>query len=320
MPKLSAYDVDQMHQLLRFQHQVITRAQALECGLPHASVDRRTAPGGPWQKLLPGTYLTVTGMPSAEQYQVAALLYAGPDSVITGPAAIRLHRLRSPGPNSIDVLVPWTAKRQSIGFVRIHRTRRMPRFYWTGPIRFATAGRAVADAAHGFTALDDARAVVAEAVQRRACTVAEIATELEEGSRRDTRHLRIALAEVSAGARSVAETRFLNRVRGSDLPKPEFNVQLVAADGTLIAEVDAWWADAGVAAEVDSQEYHFYRSDWLRTEARHGRMLKYGIFPHHFAPSRIESDWAGIYGELKSSIEMGLQRPRLPIEALQPHS
>jgi len=268
--------------------------------------------------MLPGTYLTVTGTPTGMQRYVAALLYGGPSSVITGPAAIRLHRLRSPGPDVIDVLIPWTAKRQSTGFVRIHRTTRMPGFCTTGPIRFARVGRAVADASHGFTSLDDVRTVVAEAVQRRACSIAEIGLELEEGSARDTGHLRTTLAEMRAGARSAAEARFLNRVKRSDLPMPQFNVLLVAADGTVIAEVDAWWADAGVAAEVDSQEYHFYRADWLKTNAKHSRMVKFGILPHHFAPSRIDSDWDTIRDELKSSIEKGLQRPRLPIVALRP--
>jgi hypothetical protein len=318
MPKLSAYDTAQLCQILRAQYQVITRAQALECGMPHATVDRRVAPGGRWQKVLPGTYLAVTGRPTVTQNQVAALLYGGPDSVITGPAAIRLHQLRSPEQNMIDLLIPWEAKRQSTGFVRIHRTTRMPEFYTTGPIRFARVGRAVADASHAFTSLDDVRAVVAEAVQRRACTVAEIAIELQEGPMRGTRHLRTALAEVSAGARSAAEAKFMRRLQRSDLPMPEFNVTLVAADGTFIAEVDAWWAEPGVAAEVDSVEYHFYRSDWLKTDARHGRMLKYGILPHHFAPSRIDAEWDKIYDELKSSIEQGLRRPILPIVALRP--
>lgn len=318
MPKLSAYDTAQMRQILGSQFDVITRAQALDCGIPPATVARRIAPGGPWQKILPATYVTVTGKPTLKQHQVAALLYGGPDSVITGPAAIRLHQLRSPGPNTIDVLIPWNVKRQSMGFAQIHRTRRMPGFYATGPIRFARVGRAVADAAHAFSSLDDVRAVVAEAVQRRACTIAELGIELEEGSRLGSRHLRIALGEVRAGARSAAEAKFLRRLERSDLPMPEFNVALVAADGTFIAEVDAWWAEPGVAAEVDSVEYHFYRADWLKTEARHSRMLKYGILPHHFAPSRIETDWDRIYDELKSSIEQGLRRPRLPIVAFRP--
>lgn len=318
MPKLSAYDVVQLRKILRTQYQVITRAQALGCGIPHATVDRRAGSGGPWQKMLPATYLTVTGKPTLEQCQVAALLYGGADSVITGPAAIRLHRLRSPGPSTIDVLIPWAVKRQSTGFVRIHRTTRMPGFYSTGPIRFARVGRAVADAAQGFTSLDDVRAVVSEVVQRRACTIAEIGMELEEGPRRGTRYLRTALAEVRAGARSAAEARFLNRVKRSDLPMPAFNVLLIAADGTVIAEVDAWWEAAGVAAEIDSQEYHFYRADWLKTNARHNRLLRHGILAHHIPPSRIDADWDTIYDDLRASIAKGLQRPRLPIVALRP--
>jgi hypothetical protein len=318
MPKLSVFDRDQLLRILGAQHQVITRSQALECGMPHSTVERRTAPGGQWQKLLPGVYLTVTGRPTQDQREVAALLYAGPQSVITGAAAIRRHQLRSPGPDVIDVLIPWAVKRQSTGFVRVHRTRRMPGFYSAGAVRFAAPARAAADAAHGFASLDDVRTVVAEVVQKRACTIAEIGHELKSGSSRDSVHLRTALTELGAGIRSAAEAHFLRRVKSSDLPMPTFNVRLVAADGTFIAEVDAWWADAGVAVEIDSQEFHFSRADWLRTDARHSRMLKYGILPHHFSPSRIRTDWENVYDELRSSIDKGLQRPRLPIVAMLP--
>src|SRR5215471_13976765 len=295
MPKRNVFDDVRLRRILAAQHRVISRSQALESGIPQSTVNTWCRPNGKWQKLFPGVYLTVTGRPTAEQRQVAALLYAGTDSVITGPAAIRLHRLRSPGPDTIDVLVPWTVKRQSTGFLRIHRTRRMPGCYRTGPIRFARAARAVADAAHGFTALDDVRAVVAEAVQKQACSIAEIGLELEEGSTRDSTHLRAALAEVRDGIRSVAEARFRQRVRRSDLPQPMFNAFLRAADGTDIGEVDAWWADAGVSVEIDSQEYHFYREGWLRTDAKRSRLLKHGIFPHNIAPARVDHDWDAVY-------------------------
>lgn len=315
MPKRRVFDELQLRRILAAQHQVITRGQALASGIADSTVTVWCRSGGKWQKLLPGVYLTVTGKPTAEQRHVAALLYAGADSVITGPAALRLHRLRSPGPDVIDVLIPWAVKRQSTGFVRIHRTRHMPRTYQTGQIRFAHAARAVADAAHGFTALDDVRAAVAEAVQKQACSIAEIGLELERGSARDSAHLRAALAEVGDGVRSVAEVRFRKRIQRSDLPPPAYNAFLRAADGTDIGEVDAWWADAGVAAEIDSQEYHFYRAGWLRTDAKHSRMLKHGILPHHFAPSRIDDDWPAVYDELRSSIAKGRERPRLPIVA-----
>jgi hypothetical protein len=318
MPKRAAFDRELMRRTLAAQHLVISRTQALACGVPRSTLNDWCKPAGKWQKLLPGVYLTVTGKPTAEQRLVAARLYAGKPSAVTGPAAIRLHRLRSPGPDVIDVLIPWSVKRQSTGFVRIHRTRRMPLVHRTGAIAFATSARAVADAARQFTSLDDVRAVVAEAVQRRACSIAEIGVELEHGGSTDSVLLRAALTEVRAGVRSVAEARFRERVLASDLPAPRFNAFLRAADGTDIGEVDAWWGDAGVSVEIDSQEYHFYREGWLRTDAKRGRLLKHGIFPHNIAPSRVERDWDGIYDELRSSLRNGRQRPRLGIVAFDP--
>ena len=67
--------------------------------------------------------------------------------------------------------------------------------------------------------------------------------------------------------------------------------------------------------EIDSQEYHFYRADWLRTEAKRSRLLKHGIFPHNIAPVRVERDWDAVCAEITSSLDKGRQRPRLPIVA-----
>jgi hypothetical protein len=318
MPKRSVFDHDLLAGTLSAQEQVVSRRQALACGIPRNTVDLWCGPNGKWQKLLPGIYLTVTGKPTSEQRLVAAVLYAGPQAVITGPAALRLHRLRSPGPDIIDVLIPHAVRRQSTGFVRIHRTVRRPRVYRTGVIRFCHAARAVADAARVLTSVDDVKGVVAEAVQKRACSIAEIGLELEKGSTRESVRLRAALRSVRAGTRSVAEDRFRARVMKSNLPAPRYNVFLRAADGTDIGEVDAWWADAGVSVEIDSQEYHFYREDWLRTDAKRSRLLKHGIFPHNIAPARVEHDWDAVCEELRASLENGRKRPRLPIVAFDP--
>lgn len=318
MPKRSVFDRGLLARTLAAQHQVITRQQALECGVPRSTVNLWCGPGGKWQKLLPGVYLTVTGRPTSEQRLVAAVLYAGPRAVVTGPAALRLHRLRAPGPDVIDVLVPAAVKRQSTGFVRLHRSRRAPRVYQAGAIRFCHAARAVADSARVLTSLDDVKAVVAEAVQRQACSIAELGLELEEGPSQDSALLRAALTSVRAGARSVAEDRFRECVMKSDLPAPRYNVFLRAADGTDIGDVDAWWADAGVSVEIDSQEYHFYRADWLRTDAKRSRLLKHGVFPHNIAPARVDHEWDAVCDELRSSLEMGRKRPRLPIAAFDP--
>jgi hypothetical protein len=318
MPRRAVFDNAHLLRILDAQHQVISRSQALACGLPRSTVTSWGKSKGKWQRLLPGVYLTVTGKPSPEQRLMAALLYAGPTSLVTGTAALRVYRLRAPGPDVVDVLVPQASRRQSTAFVRIHRTRRLPRVYRAGAVRYAAPARAVADAAHLLPSLDDVRAVVAEAIQKQACSIAQLGLELTQAGTRDTSRLRIALKDIRAGSRSVAEIRFRELVEASPLPSPRYNVFLRSADGTDIGEVDAWWADAGVSVEIDSQEYHFYRADWLRTEAKRSRLLKHGVFPHNIAPVRVARDWDAVCAELRSSLEKGRQRPRLPIVAFEP--
>jgi len=166
MPKKSDYDAERLRHVLQAQRQVITRKQALLCGMPHSTVDRYAAPAGRWQRLLPGVYLAVTGTATQDQRDMAALLYAGRRSLLTGSAAMRRHHLRPAGPDVVDVLIPWERSRQSAGFVRIHRTQRMPeRLFATGQIRLAKVPRAVADAARSLNRFDDVRHVVCEAVQ-----------------------------------------------------------------------------------------------------------------------------------------------------------
>jgi hypothetical protein len=182
----------------------------------------------------------VTGRSTREQREIAAILYAGPASVITGSAALRAHGIRGPETELIDVLIPAKAQRASRRFVVIHRTRRLPpEFSSHGLIRYAPAARAVADAVRGLAKLPDARAVVGSAVQRRRCGIWQLADELANGPTRGSALLRTVLAEVADGVRSAAEGEFHTLIRRSDLPQPLFNARLVQG-GVLLGIVDAW--------------------------------------------------------------------------------
>ncbi len=111
----------------------------------------RLRPGGPWQQLLPSTYLAVTGAPTIDQREWAALLYAGPRGVLTGRAALRATGLANAIPGVIDVLVPDSRQCRSVGYVAIHPTTRMPaEVIAIGQRSYAKPPRAVADAARGF--------------------------------------------------------------------------------------------------------------------------------------------------------------------------
>lgn len=277
-----------LDKLLKRQHLVITRRQVLQCGLSHDAVHRRLRPGGRWQRVLPGVYLAVTGTPTDDQREMAALLYAGPGATLTGAAALRRHRLRVSS-DSVDVLVPATRRRQNAGFVVLHRTTRLPEYVcYTGPVQYALAARAVADAARGLGELSDVRALVAAAVQTRRCTVEHITEELADGPVSGSALLRRALSEVLAGARSGPEAVLLDLITKAGLPRPELNPRLYLGD-ELLGRPDAWWRDAAVAAEVDSREWHLSPEHWERTMRRHDRMTAAGILVLHFTPRELRT-------------------------------
>jgi hypothetical protein len=114
-------------QLLEKQLSVVSRGQLLALGVTDNVMQYRVRDGGPWQALLPGVYLGVSGTPSLAQKEMAALLYAGPGSLITGPVALMHYSIRTGSDlEIIDVLVPTERQRHSVGFARLQRTARMP--------------------------------------------------------------------------------------------------------------------------------------------------------------------------------------------------
>ncbi len=317
MPTLSGYERAQLARILRDQYDVVARSQALGCGMTRGTIEYRLRPGGPWRQILPAVYLTVTGTVTTEQREMAALLYAGPHSVITGPAAVRRHNLRCAGLNLLDVLVPAESRRKSTGYVQIRRTTRMPAdLYTTGPIRFTSPARAVADAARDMTRFSDVQAVVCDAVQRGRCTLSELVQELSQGPKAGRRWYRMALTEISDGIRSAAESQLKDLIDRSDLEKPLYNVDLYTLDGTFLCRPDAWFARAGVAGEVDSREYHMGARDYAATTMRHNRMEAAGIRVLHWLPSTIKAEPGRVIADLRQAIAVGSKYPRLPIRAL----
>jgi hypothetical protein len=212
------------------------------------------------------------------------------------------------------VLVPAATKRSDAGFVVIHRTRRMPReVICDGPVRYAPAERAVADTVRAMTVrdLDAVRAVVAGAVQQGRCTVADLAAELQAGPVRGSAAFREVLAEVIDGIRSPAEADLRNLIRASDLPQPLYNPKLYLPGGVFLAQPDAWWPEHGVAAEVDSREWHLSPTDWENTMARHARMSAAGIVVLHFSPRQQRDQPAEVIGTIASALAAGRPLPAI---------
>jgi hypothetical protein len=299
---------------LGVQDNVISRQQALACGMTRSALAHRLRPDGPWQRVLPGIYLAQTGTPNAAQREMAALLHAGPGSVLTGQASLYGLGLITTEPRRLDVLVPASRRPGSVAFVEVHRTARMPqRVIREGRRWYALPPRALADAAREITQLREVRALIAGAVQRGDCPLQALARELREGNRQDSGLLRQVLAEVADGVRSVAEAEFRNLIKRARLPLPMFNVRLLTADRTFIATPDAWWPDAGVAAEVDSREWHLRPADWEQTMRRHAAMSGHGIIVLHFTPGQIRSEPMTVVAAITDTLRAGRARPQLLI-------
>jgi hypothetical protein len=289
-------------EVLRRQHQVITRRQALECGLGHDTVHRRALAGGPWQRLLPGVYLAVTGTPTMDQRDVAALLYAGQGATLTGPSALRRHGLRIQESAVIHVLIPANRRRLSTGFARLHQTWRLPsQVCYQGPVQYALAARAVADATRGMKDLAAVRAAVAAAVQTRRCTVEQIEAELRAGPVRGSALLRAALAEVAEGTRSAPEAELLALIKKGGLPVPQLNPRLYIGQ-EFLAKPDAWWPEYAVAVEVDSREWHLSPDTWERTMRRHAKMTASGILVLHFSPRQIRREADEVLATIRTAL------------------
>jgi hypothetical protein len=309
--------IDGLGELLDQQFSVVSRGQLLALGMKDTAMQWRVRAGGPWQPLLPGVYLGLTGAPNLLQQEMAALLYAGPRSLITGPVALMHRGLRSPGVlEMVDVLVPAGRQRLSTGFARLHRTYRMPsQMVASGPLRFVVVARAVADTARLLSEGRDVRAVVADAVQRGRCSVPELAEELRDGPVRGSAMFRSVLAEVADGIRSTAEGDLRELIRVKRLPMPLFNASLFLG-GAFIARPDAWWPEAGVSADVDSREWHLSPADWDRTRKRHDLLCAAGVIPLHFSPRQIRREPAEVVRLIRDALDAGLRRPPLPIRTI----
>ena len=310
-------DRDALFRVLEQQLDVISRQQALAAGLTRHALAHRLRPGGPWRGLLPGVYMAATGAPTTLQQEMAALLYAGPGSVITGPAALRSHHIRTELTEFVDVLVPSTRQRRDTQFVRLHRTTRMPGRIWeAGPVRYVMPARAVADAVRALTGLRDVRAVVADAVQRRRCAIKDLFTELDAGPNVGSVLFREALADVADGVRSTAEGDLRDLLARSGLPMPLFNPSLYDEHGTFVARPDAWWPAHGIAVEVDSREWHTSPEDHAKTLARGRRMARYQIVVLRFTPRQIRSQPAEVINDIKAALDGAQGRPPLRLKTI----
>lgn len=279
---------------------VITVARLVEFGVPRKTCYRRCRPGQPWQRLLPGVLLLGSGRPTRRQLVDGALLYGGPQALVTGLEACRRQGLRGSGiaANGIRLLIPDSCKVSSVGSVTVERTTRMPRPVVVDGVAMAPLVRAVLDECRRFNARDPVRALLTEAVQRGRLNPEVLIRELEAGSDRGSALPREVLRDVLRGARSVAEVDAMAVWRRTGLPEPLWNHEVRDDSGRYIGTPDGYFKKVRLAWEVDSYEFHFAREQYAGTLERNSRYAAEGILVLQTLPGRLRSEPGKVAAEL----------------------
>ncbi|WP_329078713.1 hypothetical protein [Streptomyces niveus] len=103
MPKRTTADTTAIDRLARTQMRLATYGQLRATGLAAGTAARRCAPGGPWQRLLPGVVLIQTGKPDVWQQLLAAVLFA-----VRAASDFAAHE---PSPDRVRALLVGTVQR-----------------------------------------------------------------------------------------------------------------------------------------------------------------------------------------------------------------
>ncbi|MFI1102653.1 hypothetical protein [Streptomyces melanogenes] len=297
---------------------VYSAAQLRAHGVPAASAAAQCRPGGPWQQLLPGVYVLHPGPPTSEERLHAALLYAGRpaperakaipaqgqahaapcDAVVTGLAALALHRFSSAPPllslDRIDVLVPRTRRLRSTGCVRLVRAHVMPVPEPVAGVPVAPVPRALADAVAQLTDAHAVRRLLTEAVRGGHCEPAALVRELTQARLLTRAHVVDAVDSLLAEGRAIAENRLYELVRVYDLPDPLWNVDLRLPGGPHIGGLDAYWPDQAVALELDTRAPRQGRPRgeeedelWCEYTRKRDTLERLGITVVHVTPRKL---------------------------------
>ncbi|ANY05205.1 hypothetical protein AFB00_01505 [Pseudonocardia sp. HH130630-07] len=283
----------------RFPDGLATRSQLRAMGIAKATIDARCRPGGPWRKHLLGVVQLDGRRTTPRQYRRAVLLHAGEEAMLTGAAGAALHGVhRLPDEHRIAVLVPAGHRTTSRDFALVMRTDRPPEPVLVGGLRVAPPARCLVDAAARCTDLDVVRAMLADAVQRGACRIADLADELDEPRRPYTARARTAFLEVADGTRSAAEAWAREVVRRSSLPAPRWNVALYLPGGELLGVVDAYWDDVGLAWEIQSRRFHLGPQAFDRDVRKQVDLPRAGVVLVPTLAVRLQTEPRAVVAEL----------------------
>jgi very-short-patch-repair endonuclease len=237
------------------QHGAVTQSQLLVLGLSRAAIGRRLQ-AGRLQPLHRGVYL-VGPMISTRVREMAAVLAAGPEALISHVSAASLWRMgKAEPPSEVHLSVPGSGGSRRPG-IRLHRVAP-----WLDDERAVVDGVPVTSPARtlldlaGMVGLRELERAAAFAMREGLMDSRELARLPERYPRRPGLTMVRSLLRDLEGpsfTRSEAEERCLDLLLKARLPRPHSNVPC----GPY--ELDLFWPDHSVAVEIDGHAHHSSR-------------------------------------------------------------
>lgn len=306
--------------LLTRQDNVITRAQLLDAGLSAATI--RWNAGRGWRVVLPHVFTMSRERPTTRQQQIAALLWAGPGSVLSGATAARLHGVTSADPLArVHVLVPAPRSSRSSAFADVRRSLlHDAAVVARGPLRLSSPARSAVDAARAARTQEARSAILIETVQRGIATLDDLSEWVHRLRPRDAAPLHAPLAEAASGAWSVPESELLDLVATSTvLPVAWANPVLTLSSGAALTTPDVWFDDVAMAVMVHSHRFHSQGDQWDDTVDRDGDLVAAGVVAAGVTPHRLRERPDAVLARLDRAYLAAKARPRPDVRAIPRH-
>lgn len=298
-------------QALAAQDGVIAGRQLIQAGVSPDAI--RWNAGRHWRVLLPSIYLISRQDPRERQRQIAALLWAGPDSALAGSTAAAAYGIEAAvGDGRVQVVVPRNRSSRERAFVRVRRSALMdPDVVVRGPLRLSSRARACLDACLETRSPRVREAVIIEAVQKQIATLDALTEWCERLRPRDAVLMRPGLAAARQGSWSAPEARMLELLQAHSWAVDIWcNPQLRDARGRALTSPDLWVDDVALAIMVHSHRFHSQGEDWDRTVEADDRLRAEGIEVVGLTPRRISDAPADVTSRVLSAYARARSRPR----------
>jgi hypothetical protein len=294
---------DSLDAVFARQDGLITRQQALAF-LPDNVL--RTRLGRHWHVVLPGVYAFDHRPLSDRQRLRAALVYAGPESMLNDVSALHLLGIPFvPHEPDVHVLIPDTVQRLSRQFVVSKRSWRLPEPVLVDGLPTAPLHRALCEFGARHEGERDSLAVIAAAVQQRQVSLDKVVAEAHAGQARGRARLLRVLAPIESGVRSAPEADFRALVaRSRVLPTPLWNSLIELPDGNRFSP-DALFPDAAVVHEVNGRQFHAPDTAgeplFDAMQRRNDALVAAGFAVLHNTPRRLRDDPNQVMRELQAA-------------------